>query len=116
MPVSKGGTGGNTPFQAARRLGRTTYGCISAASAQVIEADIANFATTYGCVLYLNMYNGNTVANAQLRVNSIQHPIYTCFGEKLKGTEIIKNHTCEFVLVEATGSLPIRWVLVNPKQ
>lgn len=115
LPIEKGGTGQTSPLRAARYLGLASYNCTSAATASVMKCNIEGFTPHYGCTLYLNVWNGNTVPNAELDVHGYQYPVYTCYGEKLKGTEIGKNHICEFTLIEAANGLPVRWVLMNPK-
>ena len=114
LPITKGGTGQVTEFRAARALGRTNYNCTSAANASVMTVNISNFPATYGCALYLHVWNGNTVPNVQLSVNGVQAPIYTKDNKALSGTEIGKNQVCEFTLAEAANGLPRRWILINP--
>lgn len=117
VPIENGGTGGDSAYQASKRLGRGT-GVYKGAANTDIDVTISNFSAVYGCELSVQVFNGNTKANAKLSLNGGEkaYPIYTCYGEPLKGTEIGKNHLCIFQLTEAYNDLPIRWTLVNPKQ
>lgn len=113
LPVAKGGTDGANVYQAARRLGRTTYNYSGNASDDIV-IDLANFPCVYGCELYVCMKNGNTKADVNLSVNGTNLPVYDSkTGAKLTGKEINPYQMCTFQLAEACGNLPKRWVLMN---
>lgn len=124
LPVDKGGTGASSPYQAARRLGRTTAICNDSADTaliQIYENKINNFSATYGCILAVFFKNGNTAPGLELATRRTESSsVYRSVvynnetGNPLVGNEIQPNNVYLFSWTEKANGLPDRWVLLNP--
>lgn len=117
LPISKGGTGGISAFQASRRLGRTYYNCNAAADAADITVNINTFGVGDGCLVFLRFTNGNTAAQPKLTITnttdnkSTSAKIYNAYtNQQLTGTEIKANQVCALTYDSGNG----RWILLNP--